>query len=92
VESGLAAIERMREEPFDLVITDLRMPDMSGDDAVAALKQIRPELAAIVVSGYVSEESYLRCRARGVSQVVRKPFLLDDLLRAIVLSLGERGA
>lgn len=87
--SGAAAIEQAKGEPFDLVITDLRMPGLSGVDTVAALKQLNPSIAAIVVSGYASEEVALRCSAEGAAQIVDKPFDLDVLLRAVRAALHE---
>jgi len=92
VESGAAAIEQVKRQAFDLVITDLRMPGMSGVEAVASLKRLHPDLAVIVVSGYVSDESDLRCRAEGVATIIRKPFHLDDLLNVIARALGAAHA
>ncbi|MFT3773997.1 MAG: response regulator [Minicystis sp.] len=87
--SGAAAIERAKGEAFDLVITDLRMPGLSGVDTVAALKRLNPRMAAIVVSGYASEEAARLCCEEGAAQIVDKPFDLDDLLRAVRAALHE---
>lgn len=91
-ESGVAAVERAEREPFDLAITDLRMPGLSGVDTVVALRRIKPGLAVIVVSGYVSDESALRCCEEGATRIVSKPFDLDDLLHAVEVALRDRAA
>jgi two-component system response regulator PilR (NtrC family) len=90
VASGRAAVERAGVEAFDLAITDLRMPGLSGVDTVAALRRTSPGLTVIVVSGYVSDESATRCMDEGVAQILPKPFDIDDLLRAVEVALQER--
>jgi two-component system response regulator PilR (NtrC family) len=89
-ENGGVAVERAEREHFDLVITDLRMPGMSGVETVAALRRIKPGLSVIVVSGYVSDASALRCREEGALQIVAKPFDIDDLLHIVEVALRDR--
>jgi CheY-like chemotaxis protein len=90
--SGNVAVERAEREPFDLAITDLRMPGLSGVDTVAALRRIKPGLAVIVVSGYVSDESARRCREEGATRIMSKPFDIDDLLYVVEVALRDRAA
>jgi two-component system response regulator PilR (NtrC family) len=89
-DSGAAAIERAERESFDLAITDLRMPDMSGEETIAALRRIDPDLPMIVVSGYVSDESAQRCYAQGGVRIVCKPFDIDDVLGVVAAALRDR--
>jgi two-component system response regulator PilR (NtrC family) len=89
-ESGAAAIERARKTPFDLAITDLRMPDMSGVDTIASLRRIDPALPVIVVSGYVSDESAQRCYEEGGIRIVCKPFDIDEVLDLVQAALQDR--
>jgi CheY-like chemotaxis protein len=91
-ESGGAAVERAEREPFDLAITDLRMPGLSGVDTVAALRRIKPGLAVIVVSGYISDESAQRCCEGGATQLMSKPFDIDELQHAVEVALRDRAA
>jgi two-component system response regulator PilR (NtrC family) len=90
VESGGAAVERAERESFDLAITDLRMPGLSGEETVAALRRIMPGISVIVVSGYVSDESALRCREAGATRIMSKPFDVDDLLHVVEAALCDR--
>lgn len=89
-ESGGTAVERAERESFDLAITDLRMPGLSGEETVAALRRIVPGIPMIVVSGYVSDESALRCREEGATRIMCKPFDIDDMLRAVEAALRDR--
>jgi two-component system response regulator PilR (NtrC family) len=89
-ESGDAAVERVKKMPFDLVITDLRMPGKSGVDTLAELKQLNPGLPVIVLTGYASDRSTSRCRASGGAQIMRKPLRLAELLTMVQGAL--RGA
>ncbi len=91
-ESGDAAVERAKEQVFELAITDLRMPGMNGAETVAALKRLNPDLAVIVVTGYASDESAIRCRAEGAFKIIRKPFQLDDLLLVVKAALRRVSA
>ncbi|WP_437291669.1 response regulator [Sorangium sp. So ce406] len=79
-ESGEAAVEHAKGEQFDLVITDLRMPGMGGDETLTALKRLHPNLPVIVVTAYASDEAAARCSKEGAFWIVRKPVDLDDLL------------
>jgi DNA-binding NtrC family response regulator len=90
-ESGDAAVQQAKRSDFDLAITDMRMPGMSGVDTVAALRQIDPDLVMIVLSGYVSEESAVRCSEEGAIRIVSKPCNIDELLHVVEGAL-ERAA
>ena len=87
VGDGAAAIAAARRCRFDLVITDLRMPGMSGIDTIAALKQIDPEVPVIVATGYASDEIAEECAARGAGHVLRKPFELKELVDLVLRAL-----
>lgn len=86
----LAALQAFREQPndFDLVITDLSMPQLSGMDLVRELRALRAQLPIIMTSGYMSPEDQAAARRLGVTEVVGKPAVaqnwrdaLDRLLR-----------
>jgi two-component system response regulator PilR (NtrC family) len=91
-ESGDVGVARAKAEGFDLAITDLRMPGLSGLETVAALRRIEPRPAVIVMSGYVSDESALRAGEEGAVRVMSKPFDIDDLLDAVEVALHARAA
>ena len=88
--SGMMALELAREHPFDLAITDIRMPGMNGLETLTALKQIDPLLEVIVLTGYASEQTASECVKLGAYGYLRKPFELDDLRTVVGRALAQR--
>ncbi|KPV40409.1 histidine kinase [Thiohalorhabdus denitrificans] len=79
LDSAEKAVARFRQEPFDLVVTDLRMPGMDGLAFVRALKEHDPEVAVLVVTGYSSVENAVESIKAGALDFIKKPFDLDEL-------------
>ncbi len=76
------AIESGR--PYDLVIMDLTIPGkMGGKEAIALLKEINPEVKAIVSSGYSNDPVMAQYSRYGFSGVIAKPYRMEDLKAAI---------
>ena len=75
------AIDALRADPrsFDLVLSDLGMPGMSGMDLAEELLQIRPDLPIIITSGYVRTEDARRAEQIGVQDVVMKPNTVAEI-------------
>ncbi len=80
-DNGCSAVAAARAQGFDLLLTDLRMPDMDGAETITAIKRIDPAIRVIVVTGYSSEEAAADCRRRGADEIVPKPFDIKELLR-----------
>jgi PAS domain S-box-containing protein len=80
-----AALERFRAHPeqFDVVVTDLSMPGMSGIDLSRRLLAIRAEVPVLMTSGYCSAEDEAGARAAGVREVVLKPIDIYELARVL---------
>jgi signal transduction histidine kinase/CheY-like chemotaxis protein len=87
--SGVEAIEEFRaaessDEPFDAVILDLTVPGgMGGAEAITHIKQIRPDVTALVMSGYADDAVLARYRDYGFDAVLPKPFTIRDLRRTL---------
>ncbi len=83
--NGPDAIEIFRASPesFDLVILDMVMPLMSGAEALAAMRTLRPRLRAILSSGYRLDDEAQRVLGKGGLGLIQKPFTLADLADAI---------
>lgn len=87
VKAGIAKVEAASP---DLVITDLKLPDGTGLDAIAALRARHAALPFIVITSYSSLESAIGALRGGAVDYVIKPFKNDDLLAAIARALNER--
>lgn len=81
--NGEEALNRAREESFDLVITDIRMPGTDGLQALEEVKAMNPDTKSIVVTGYASEAETLKAMQIGVGEYLKKPFRLQELLQAV---------
>ncbi|WP_414662499.1 hybrid sensor histidine kinase/response regulator [Horticoccus sp. 23ND18S-11] len=77
----LSALEEFRRRPadFDLVVTDLTMPRMSGIELAGALLAIRPDIPIILTTGYTATVNAERARAAGIREFVLKPLSFDIL-------------
>lgn len=82
-ESGEKALEIFRSEAIDLVLTDQKMPDMSGLDLLKALRALDPEAAVILITAYGTVETAVAAIKAGAVDYVTKPVNLDELLYRI---------
>ena len=82
-ESGERALEYIMKNPVGVVLTDIRMPGMTGVSLVAKIKEINPDIAVICISGY-SDYEYLRaCLQVGANDYLLKPIDKDDLFETV---------
>jgi DNA-binding NtrC family response regulator len=85
-----SALERLRAEEFDAVISDLRMPDGSGLEIVAAARNRNPDAVVILMTSYSSIESAIEALRKGANDYIIKPFDNDDFLFSVRRALDER--
>lgn len=81
--SGAEGIKLFQEREFDLVLTDLGMPDLSGWDVCRAIKKIRAEIVVGMITGWGEEIDELKRRECGVDFVLSKPFDLTKVLSLV---------
>jgi DNA-binding NtrC family response regulator len=80
----MQALEYVKAGPgIDLVLTDLRMPVLSGEGVVQEVKQLNVDLPVIVMSGHASSEDLAVLKARGADGFIPKPFTPDQLTKAV---------
>ena len=89
-ETGTEAVRALERQPFDLLISDLRMPDMTGVDVLRAAKQLDPELAAILVTAYSSTDTAVEALRLGACDYLTKPFDVDELKILVRHTLERR--
>lgn len=84
---ALSQIERERQM-IDLVITDVRMPEMKGDELLAAMRERRSEAPVIVITAFGSVEQAVEMVKAGAFQYLTKPFETPELLRLVEAALS----
>jgi len=82
-QNGYQAIKMARENPPDLVIIDIHMPDIDGLDTIAELRKFLPETKYIVMSADDDSKMIRRAIQNGASEYLVKPFDIDDLDQAV---------
>jgi DNA-binding NtrC family response regulator len=89
-ESGEAALARLDDFAFDMIVTDLRLPGIDGATVVERAVERYPDIVAIVVTGYGTVKDAVEAIKRGASDFVNKPFQIDELLHALDAALEQR--
>jgi CheY-like chemotaxis protein len=74
---------------FDLVLSDLSMPGMSGIEFAASVREVRPDALVVIVTGHVQDKDVARARAVGVHEVIQKPQNLMEMARTVTRLLAE---
>jgi two-component system cell cycle sensor histidine kinase/response regulator CckA len=89
-DSGLAAIEVFRSHPgkIAVVILDLSMPNMGGEEALPELRKIRPEVRVVVTSGYSESETMTLFQQQQVAGFIQKPYTPRDLATIVKTATG----
>ncbi len=78
-----SAIELINKNPFDIMITDIKMPDLTGFELTEKAKKIRPDMSVIIMTAYIEEFSYDNAIEAGASDFIKKPFTVKELLARI---------
>ncbi|WP_028318754.1 sigma-54-dependent transcriptional regulator [Desulfobulbus elongatus] len=86
---GRSFLERMMQQPFDIVLLDLRLPDMDGLDILSRIKKLRAETEVIIVTGYQSVETAVEAIRKGAFHYIAKPVNLAEI-RLLVRSVQEK--
>ncbi len=89
---GDEAINKLKDTRFDLVITDLRMPKVPGEEVVRAARELSPDTKVIVISGYSSLYTVSQSVNHGACAFLSKPFSIKELIQTVTNALeGEEG-
>ncbi len=80
---GDEAIEKIKKKKFDLIITDLKMPRVSGEEVVKFARQQDPHYQVVVISGYSTLFSVSDSAKSGACAFLSKPFSISDLMKTV---------
>jgi DNA-binding NtrC family response regulator len=85
---GRQGLDWAIERNYDVVLTDIRMPDIGGMKVLRDVKRINPTLPVIMITGYASVESAVQAMKLGAAEYIEKPFEPEQLLDAVSRALG----
>lgn len=78
-----SALEMIKEAPFDILLTDIKMPGISGLELTERAKKIRPDMIVIIMTGFIEEFFYENAVEAGAVDFIKKPFTLAELFARI---------
>jgi DNA-binding NtrC family response regulator len=88
-QNGYEGLTILKDEKFDLVLTDLKMPDMDGIEVLRTIKDKWPEVEVIVITGYQTVDTAVKSIKLGAFDYIEKPFTPDALISAVGRALEK---
>lgn len=92
VDAGDQALKKVLTDNFDLLIVDLRLPDMDGLALIKAVRQFDPFMKVIVMTAYGSPETEKEVKKLGIHGYVTKPFVIDDMKEMITQIVADKSS
>ena len=89
-ENGRVAVERLEQARFDLLISDIKMPDMSGVEVLRAAKRIDPDIVGVMITAFASADTAIEAMRLGAHDYLSKPFDVDELKIKVRNALEQR--
>ncbi|MBW2106325.1 MAG: response regulator [Deltaproteobacteria bacterium] len=86
--SGREGLDWAIERPYDIVLTDIRMPDIGGMRVLRDIKRIKSSLPVLIITGYATTRSAVQAMKLGAADYIEKPFEPEQLLEAVSRALG----
>jgi DNA-binding NtrC family response regulator len=81
--SGIEALQELRDKPYDVIVLDVRMPEMNGIETLAAIKKINPVIEVIILTGHASVDAAVDIMKLGGYDYLLKPCSVEELLEKI---------
>ena len=91
-DSGEGALTLFKNQPFNLVITDIKMPVMDGLQLLQEIRKMGSKTDVIMVTAYGEVESYLKAMSLGAAEYINKPIRIKELKRIVHKVLTEQKA
>ncbi|SDL38059.1 DNA-binding transcriptional response regulator, NtrC family, contains REC, AAA-type ATPase, and a Fis-type DNA-binding domains [Maridesulfovibrio ferrireducens] len=90
VETGIAALQQLEKNEYELVLTDLMMPGMNGIEILEHIKEMQPTTEVIVITGHATVSTAVVAMQKGAHSYIAKPFNLDELRMLVRKALEQR--
>jgi CheY-like chemotaxis protein len=87
--NGIEAVTMYEEDKPDLILMDIRMPEMDGLDATRIIKEVNQEVPIIALSAFAFPENIREAKAAGCNDFLAKPFKVEDLIEIIKHYIGS---
>lgn len=91
VSKGTDALALLSSEHFDLVLTDLKMPDMDGLEVLKEIKAKWPDISVIIITGYGTISTAVQAIKLGAFEYLEKPFTPEDILKVVERAFDRSG-
>ena len=88
--NGRAALERLEQKRFKLLVTDLKMPGMSGLEVLQTLRKCQPELPVILITGYAAIDNAVEAMKNGATDYISKPFANEEIVSKVKNAMESR--
>jgi len=84
--NGEEALEKISQNKYQLIITDIRMPGVDGTEVLRKAKEVNPKTEVIIITGYATPQIKQKCQRLGAAYYIAKPFQINQI-RALVNKL-----
>jgi DNA-binding NtrC family response regulator len=88
--NGTSAVDKFKEQDFDVTLMDIVMPEMNGVEAFKKMKEMQPGAPVILMTAYSDEELIQTARDEGVRQIIHKPIRIDQLIEMITEAASDQ--
>ncbi|MBV9957935.1 MAG: sigma-54-dependent Fis family transcriptional regulator, partial [Acidobacteria bacterium] len=88
-EGGRRALELLRAESVDLIISDVKMPDMNGIELLRAAREVAPDLAVVMMTAFATVDTAREAFKLGADDFIQKPFDVDELKLIVAKALEK---
>ena len=90
VDTARKAIERARKRFYNLALIDIRLPDMEGIELLTKMKDTKPKMRKVIITGYPSLQNAIEAVNRGADAYILKPFDMEKVLKTIEEELRKQ--
>ncbi|HXX53711.1 MAG TPA: response regulator [Thermodesulfovibrionales bacterium] len=90
-ENGITGLQMVKSNTYDLILTDLKMPNMDGIEFLSKIKESHPKAKVIMITGYSTTEHAEQAMKSGAYNYIEKPFTPETLVKAVKEALGDTG-